>query len=346
MRGFLLFIICFLLVCNVHSQEFSAKDFQFASSLSSKKLESYLSRKNFLPSGSRLQDDIMINIYRLKPPKKKKDTLNIKRRVETFHTKSNFSFTYITSLKSEFMGNLGLLKSEGFFCGNESDTAAILFQKKNMTVLANKIKEENDDTLYTLEFTQQELPLPETIQFADDLLQFNSHEYLRAFFGEKNVIKDVYYFSEKEIVKCSVLFPKTSRQAVFIWGDEKNFCKPSYIIVGGNMNANSISGYDGVIGENVWSSKDGIYSGMSLNSLMRLNGNGFKFYGKRADSPYMILPENTGALNFKANRIVLGCLNPTGSRLLNNLTIDADEILSDNLGIYVYMMMISPVANK
>jgi len=346
MRGSVLFLISFLLVCNVHSQEFSAKDFLFASSAPSKKLESYLTKNHFLPGGSKIQDGSQVNIYRyLKPQKgkKRKDTLHINRTIEILRTKNNFSFTYITSLKKEFDESLLELKESGFFCGNEKDTTGILFQRKNITVLASTLKE-TDDTLYSLVIHQQELPLPETIQFAEDLLQFYSHEYLVSFFGESNVIKDLYYFSEKDVAKCSVLFPKTSRQAVFIWEDNINLCKPAYLIIGGNMNTSTISNYDGVIGENVWNSKAGIYSGMSLNSLMRLNGNSFKFYGKNSPSPYMIVPENTGAINFKANRVVLGCLNPSGSRLLNNSTISADEILSDNLGIYVYMMMILPSA--
>lgn len=333
-------------MCNVHSQEFSAKDFLFASSVPSKKLESYLTKNHFLPGGSKIQDGSQVNIYRyLKPQKgkKRKDTLHINRTIEILRTKNNFSFTYITSLKKEFDESLLELKESGFFCGNEKDTTGILFQRKNITVLASTLKE-TDDTLYSLVIHQQELPLPETIQFAEDLLQFYSHEYLVSFFGESNVIKDLYYFSEKDVAKCSVLFPKTSRQAVFIWEDNINLCKPAYLIIGGNMNTSTISNYDGVIGENVWNSKAGIYSGMSLNSLMRLNGNSFKFYGKNSPSPYMIVPENTGAINFKANRVVLGCLNPSGSRLLNNSTISADEILSDNLGIYVYMMMILPSA--
>ena len=348
MRGFLLFLILFLLVCDLHSQEFSANDFLFASSLPSKKLENYLSRKNFLPGGSRFQDGNQVSIYNLKVQKsrKKKDTLNIRRSVETFHTKNNFSLTYITSLKKEFDESLQELRESGFFCGNEKDTTAVLFQKKNISVWASMISENDDDTLYSLAISQQELPLPESIQFAEDLLQFYSHEYLVGVFGSVNVFKDLYYFSEKDVAKCSVLFPKTSRQAVFIWEDNINLCKPAYLIIGGNMNASTISNYDGVIGENVWNSKAGIYSGMSLNSLMRLNGNSFKFYGKNSPSPYMIVPENTGTINFKTNRVVLGCLNPSGSRLLNNSTISADEILSDNLGIYVYMMMILPSAHN
>ncbi len=344
MRGSLLFLISLLIVCNLRSQEFSAKEILYASSLSSKKLENYLNKNKFIPDGNKLQNDIVINTYILKPEKskKKKDTLNIQKSIETFQTKNSSSFTYITSLKNEYTESLVELKEIGFFCGNEKDTANILFQKKNISVLANVIVQKDEDTLYSLAINEQVLPLLEEIQFAEDLLQFYSHEYLVSVFGQKNVIRDIYYFSEKEVAKCSVLFPKTSRQAVFIWEDNINQCKPAYLIIGGNMNAGSITNYDGVISENVWNSKDGIYSGMSLNSLMKLNGSSFKFYGKNSDSPYMIVPEKTGAINFKTNRVVLGCLNPSGSRLLNNATIGADEILSDNLGLYVYMMMILP----
>ena len=351
MRGILLFLISFLFVCDVHSQEYSAKDFLFTSSLNPKKFESYLSRNHFIRSGSKLQDGNQVNTYNFFKPqknKKKRDTLHIQRNIETFHTKDHFSLTYITSLKKEYIESLQELKEYGFFCGNENDSAGALFQRRNVTVLASMIKQKNEDedTLYSLAINEQVLPLPETIQFAEDLLQFSSHEYLVSVFGSVNVVKDLYYFSEKDVAKCSVLFPKTSRQAVFIWEDNLNLCRPSYVIIGGNMNASTISNYDGVIGENVWNSKEGIYSGMSLNSLMKLNGNSFKFYGKNAESPYMILPENTGAINFKSNRVVLGCLNPTGSRLLNNTTVSADEILSDNLGLYVYMLLILPATTK
>lgn len=342
MRGFLLVVIVLLVTSNLHSQEFSAKDFLFASSLPGKKFESYLSKKKFMPSGSRSKNDTVVNIYSVKERKKKKDTLQVKRSIEAFQTKNSLSFTYFTSVRDEYIENLKALKERGFYCGNENDTSAILFQKKNLSVLAGVSTEPGGDTLYSLFFNHQELPSPEKIQFAEDLLQFYSHEYLVSVFGEKNVIKDVYYFSEKEISKCTVLFPKTSRQAVFIWEDQENFCKPSSLIIGGNMNTASSVNYDGVIDENVWHSREGVYSGMSLHSLMRLNGTGFKFYGKNTTAPYMIVPENTGTLNFKTNRIVLGCLNPTSSQLLNNSMVSADEILSDNLGIYVFMIMLLP----
>ena len=347
MRGALLFFISFLLICNLHGQDYSVKDLVYATTLPAKKQDGFLTRNKFIPGGSRMQENGPVYIYNLKPQKakKKKDTLKIIRSLETYRTKSNSSITYLTSVKKEYLENQRILKEGGFFCGNENDSAGVLFQMRNITVLASVIQEKDMDTLYSLAIKQQEMPLPDSIHFAEDLLQFYSHEYLVSVFGQSNVIRDLYYFSEKDVVRCSVLFPKTNRQAVFIWEDNENLCKPAFLIIGGNMNAGNLSNYDGIIGENIWNSKDGIYSGMSLNSLVRLNGNNFKFYGKNAASPYMVLPENTGAINFKSNRVVLGCLNPS-SRVLNNAMVNADEILADNLGIYVYMMLIMPKDKK
>ena len=348
MRGCLLFLICFLLVSSLYGQDYSVKDLVYATTMPAKKQDGFLSRNKFIPGGSRMQNDAVVHIYNLKPEKKKKkrDTLNIIRRLETYRTKTNSCITYTTSLKNEYLENQRILKEGGFFCGNENDSAGVLFQMRNISVLASLVSEKDMDTLYSMTINQQEMPLVDSIQFAEDLLQFYSHEYLVSVFGQSNVVRDLYYFSEKDVAKCSVLFPKTNRQAVFIWEDNRNLCKPAYLIIGGNMNAATISNYEGFIGENIWNSKDGIYSGMSLNSLVSLNGNSFKFYGKNTESPYMVLPENTGAINFKSNRVVLGCLNPSGSRLLNNKMISADEILSDNLGIYVYMMLIMPNDKK
>jgi len=348
MRGLLLFVVFLLTTSIAQSQEFSARDFLIAASLPDKKFENYLNKKKFLPSGSRSKNDTVIRIYSLEAPKKKKkkkDTLVIKRTIETFQTEKSLSVTYFTSVKDEYLENLQSLRDKGFFCPGKADTISkSVFQRRDITVETGLKTDPEGDTLYSLFFNQQELPLPETIEFAEDLLQFYSHEYLVSVYGERNVIKDVYYFSEKEISKCTVLFPKTGRQAVFIWEDQENFRKPAYLIVGGNTNNASSANYDGIIDENVWHSKEGVYSGMSLNSLIQLNGTSFKFYGKNTEAPYMVVPENTGSLNFKKNRVVLGCLNPTSSRRLNDSMVSANEILSDNAGIYVFMMMLLPAS--
>jgi hypothetical protein len=158
------------------------------------------------------------------------------------------------------------------------------------------------------------------------------------------VRKDLYYFSEEEISKCSILFPNTKRQAVFIWKDEINLCELSYILIGGNMTTAGSVNYKDVIAENAWMSKEGIYSGMSLGNLARLNGNDFKFYGKNSEFPLMVVPENTGNINFKKNVVVLGCLSSNGSHLLDKTIVSTDKILEDNPGMYVFMLMLSPPA--
>ena len=343
MRGFLLIVTILIFGSTVCGQDFSARDFLSASSSSSKKFESYLNKKNFLPGGSRVENGTIVNIYNFKKKKKKEDTLQIKRIIESFKTKDDISFTYLTSLKEEFIESLDELKNDGFYCGGTlNDTAALLFQRRNISVLANIVTEPSGDTVYSLSFQQKKLPAPQEIQYADDLLQFYSHEYLASVFGNTNVIKDVYYFSAGEISKCSVVFPKTNRQAVFIWEDEVNLCKPSCVIVGGNTNNANATNYDGVILENLWNLKEGVHSGMSLRSLINMNGNDFKFYGKNTSLPYMVLPENTGTLNFKKNMIILGCLNPNSSTLLKDHTVNASEVSSDDLGLFVFMIMLVP----
>jgi hypothetical protein len=51
------------------------------------------------------------------------------------------------------------------------------------------IVEKDEDTLYSLAIHEQVLPLPEDIQFAEDLLQFSSHEYLVSVFGTEKCYK-------------------------------------------------------------------------------------------------------------------------------------------------------------
>jgi hypothetical protein len=341
-KKILLLVFTYLVSFNASSQEFSASDFLFSSSFSNKKLESYLNKRNFMLSGSYMQGDTLVHLYSFKPGKKKTEKQPVKRNIETYQTNDNFSFTFLTSSPIEFSGSLAILKEKGFFCGNDQPADKILFQKKNISVLANMINQPAGDTIYSFRFSQAKLPLPGEIQYAEDLLEFYSHEQLAGVFGEKNVINDVYYFSEKEISKCSILFPKTSRQAIFIWDDEVNLCRLSYVLIGSNFNTKSQANYSGLISENAWSSKDGISPGMNLRNLIRLNGNDFKFYGNRSKFSLMVVPENTGKLDFKKNRVILGCLDPVGSRLLSNEMISAQEILNDDPGIYIFMIVLSP----
>jgi len=348
MKRFLLFIfiVSKLLPYNGYCQSLSAKEFLNVFSLSPKKFDSYLGKRKFVLIGKWFQNDTTITTYSLKTKKRAKDTVSVTRVIETYQKNKNFSFAFNTSSRHDYTDARKELKDAGFTCGNEDDSciSSLFFQRKNISVLVNTIIKGECDTLYSFLFHEEELPLATTIHYAEDLLQFSSHEYLVSVFGEKNVKKDLYYFSEKEINKCSILFPRTKRQAVFIWKDEANLCQLSSVIIGGNIpTANSIN-YKEVIAENNWMSKDGVYLGMSLNNLSKLNGNDFKFYGKHSEFPFMVVPENTGAVNFKKNVVVLGCLSPSGTRLLDNAIVHVNEALSDDPGMYVFMIMILPPA--
>lgn len=345
-RFLLLLLIAFnLFACIAHGQSLSVKDFLSVSSLSPKKFDNYISRKNFIAINRWFQNDTIINSYSLRGKRKDEDTQMVRRMIETYEKGKSFSFAFNTSSRDEYIEAKKELKESGFICRNEMDFAASLFQRKNISVHVNTIIKDSD-TLYSFRFQEEDLPSLSSIRFAEDLLKFTSHEYLLAAFGEKNVRSDLYYFSASQINKCSILFPNTKRQAVFIWKDETNLCGLSSILIGGNMTTSSAINYNEVIAENAWRSREGLYSGMSLSTLARLNGGDFKFYGKKSEFPLMVVPDNTGNINFKKNLVVLGCLSPNGSQLLDNTIISTDKILEDNPGMYVFMLMLSPASIK
>src|SRR5215510_13953836 len=135
MRGFLLFVFVLPGFINLSAQQFSAKEFLFASSLTSKKFDNYIS-KRFSSCGNKYKNDTIINSYNIKTDKKKKDTDSIKRRFETYRAKDYFSFAFFTSSKKEFEESKKALYNEGFFCGSDSAVcASALFQKKNISVV-------------------------------------------------------------------------------------------------------------------------------------------------------------------------------------------------------------------
>jgi hypothetical protein len=171
---------------------------------------------------------------------------------------------------------------------------------------------------------------------------FDSHEYLASYFGEENVKKDVYYFSEKKFKKCSVLFGNSNRQVVFVWEDEENLSKLSYILISGVMPTENGLPFNDNIGRNKWSFKNGIYSGMSIRELLEINNRDFKFYGVDSEFSMMVEPENTGYIDFKRVGIMLSCLDGTGSPILKKQKISAEEAVENRLALHVFYIMLTP----
>jgi hypothetical protein len=346
----LLLILAFkgFVLCMAQAQSFTLDDLLALSSLPPKNFDNYMHKRGFFPGSKSLQNGAVALSFFEKRKNKPSDTLFIRRTVDLYKKDDGYCFVLNTTSWNECLDGRKRLKKAGFLCDRITDTCKTFplnFQKLNMTVQLTAVRDE-DDSLYTFLLQKKELPDPSGIQYAEDLLQFDSHEFLVSFFGEKNVITDVYYFSEKDLKRCSVLYPNTSQQAVFIWQDEANLNKLSYVLISGILPTLSAVQYSGYISQNKWVSKTGLYSGMSLRELLRFNNNDFEFYGRESDFSFMVVPEKAGNIDFRKTGVMLGCTDCNGYGLLNRNKVSAVDALQYNLALYIFYIMIAPEREK
>lgn len=344
MKFFLLTGYFTVLFLAAKSQVFTASRLMDIAAVPKPKFESYISKQNFSGIGNDYKGDTIVREFKYRSYSKggKKDS--IERSLTYFATKEDFSFLFVTLSADEGKSILKELKKEGFYCNNERDsltTPALLYQHNDFTAL---VSHRPVDTLieYSFLVKKQPLPKPKEIKFADDLAAFDSHEYLRFYFGEQNVKKDIYYLSDDKIGKCSVLFPNTGRQAVFLWGDETNNKGLQKIYIGGQLRTGSAVDYDRNIAENLWQLKSGVHTGMSLYTLRLLNDAAFNFYGGNNAKTGMIFTDSTGKLNFKKENIVLGCMNCNDNNFLRKAVINSDEALEAERILFVHTIILEP----
>lgn len=345
MERFLLISLFFCsTVCTAQRQPVNIDDLLTLSSLSPKSVDNYLGKKGLLPVGKTMHDKNPAITFTEKHNLNPKDSVFSGRSVEMYKEKDTYYFALHTSSKEEFLEGRYRLKKAGFFYDNDTKTGkatALCFKKGSLTILADSSVRE-DGTVYRFLLQKKEFPDPGPVQFAEDLLKFDSHEHLIYFFGNENVREDVYYFSEQESGKCSVLFPNSSRQAVFVWDDESNLHTISFVMIGGAIPTASAAEYHGSIGHNTWTMKNGLSEGMRLKDLVKLNGNDFKFYGLQSEFSFMVEPRNTKYIDFKRIGIVLDCFDCTGSSLLNSDKVSAMDATDLDLALYVSSIMIRP----
>ena len=317
-----------------------------------------MSEKGYLAGGKSMHDNAMAFNFFEKRKVTPEDTVIESRRVGLYKEDNAYCFAFYTTCRKEYEDGLRRLKNSDFLYVENGDTSQyvekqdtsqyvetedtsyspLFFQRKNLTVhLSSDIEE--GDTVYT--FLLKKKQLPEAVQFAEDLLSFDSHEYLVTYFGEKNVKKDVYYFSEKKVRKCSVLFGNSNKQAVFVWDDEDNLCKLSYILISGILPTETGLPFNDNIGRNKWTFKSGIYSGMSIRDLIKLNEQDFNFYGINSEFSLMVEPVNTGNIDFKKTGIMLTSLDGE-SALLKKLKVSAAAAVENRIALHVFYIMLTP----
>ncbi len=326
----------------INSQSFDVDDLIRLPTLSQKSLDHLMAKNHFLSSGSAM-DSASAKTW-FEQIKAKSKYINTKRSIDIYSSGESRFFSFHTmSLNNYVDGQHSLIKA-GFVYNDKKDATKdsnILYQKKNVRVQA--IKELKDSiTQYTFLLEEKKIPDGETIKYAEDLLRFTSHEYLVSFFGANNISKDLYFFSEKQLRKCSVLFMGSSMQAMFVWGDEDNLDSLSYVLVSNIIPTIAAKKLSGVTNINQWQFKNGIYPGMSINALLQLNGEDFKIYGNPSDLAFMVKSNSSGKIDFTKTAVMLSCNNCNADRVFAKPVIGAMEIVKRNLPMYVYDIIIYP----
>lgn len=331
------------MACNnaLQAQRFTTKDFLKVAKMASKDVNLFMLKKKFIVYRDNRGIDSVPLSFIPKVKGWKSDDIP-ECRVDVFQKdNSRFLIWRITSF-DEFLTAEQALVSEKFTYDktkNFNKDSSILFQKNNLSILSNK---EVEDSIINYTFQLKERKIPDSIAFADELLQFDSNEYLESYFGEKNVKRDLYYFSENELRKCSVLFGNTPYQAMFVWGDETNLDKLSYIIIS-NIFPTKTYQENGIPNtNNDWKFLNGMRSGMSLRDVLRLNEMDFTIYGSKSDMGFMVKPEESGKIDFKKMGLMFRCPNCFDNEIFNQKEISALDIAKANLPLKVFDIIIYP----
>lgn len=327
----------------VHSQSFTVDDLISLASLQSKNIDHFMNKSGFAVYSSKSESDAMEATFSLKI-KVRKNYIGPTRTVDIHLSDDSKYFTLHTSSLNEYVDGQRKLIKSGFFYDVKKDISkepSMLFQKGNITIQASSIEE---DGVPQYNFKLKVKKIPSAIKYAEDLLQFDSHEFLVSFFGEKNVKKDIYYFTEKELRKCSVLFSGTRYQVVFVWEDENNLNNISYILVPHTLTtAGAAEEKENAITENnEWKFKNGIYPGMDIKELLRLNEIDFDIYGNKSDLAFMVKPAENGRIDFKKTAVTLTCNGCHDIKMFNQQAVSALDVAKKDVPMYVNDVIIYP----
>jgi hypothetical protein len=365
MRKLSLFIL--LLYCvPLCSQVITPDDFVILASLPDKKINPYVIKMGFVQVARSLDDGTLVNEFIYRNKKQPFDT--VVRFLSGYRNGRTTGVSFQTSSFSEYQAVLRGFRLNGFMggyvnAGNaakadstmttdsiartdsmtmadsiQTDTTTF-FQKEDMTIRTN---EEMRDEIKMFRILFEKKPPPTAIRFADDLLFFSSHENLVLRFGANNVRKDLYYFSETDSSRCSVVFPNSNRQAIFIWDDQVNYRTIAYLMIGGGLRAEGSSGFNQSVSLNTLRCYNGLYTGMRLAEIVRVNQADFNFYGTASDFALMAVPEKKGNIDFKKTGIVLGCFNCSGTAIMKAEKVSAEAAIAAGLQLYVVSIVLLP----
>jgi hypothetical protein len=325
----------------IYGQSFDVNDLVKLANLPSKEIDHFMYKQGFDLSFSKSDSISAESIFSTRIKAKQKEIVP-KINIDILFNEYFKCYSFQTSILEEYVNGEKTLIKSGFIYDeskNISKDTSILFQKGNITVRACSQK---NDTSRQYTFELKVKKLPGKIKYAEDLLQFDSHEYLSSFFGEQNVKKDMYYFSEKQLRKCSVLFSGTRYQVVFVWGDEHNLNDLLYILVPHVLPTKGGEGRNPVTGYNEWQFRNGIYPGMNLKELLLLNQTDFSIYGNPSELAFMVKPDENGKIDFKKTAVTLNCNNCDDIKMFDQPEVSALAVAKKGLPMFVNDVILYP----
>lgn len=340
---YLVLILQILAFSLVQGQSFTIDDLLDLTSQSSKNLDHFMGKNNFFPNSTAFDRNDSVTTFIEKSRSRKKVLLS-PRSVDLYKKEDTKCYAFHTSILKDFLdGQKKLIKAGYVYDRNRDYTkdTLLLYQKKNLAVQASLVLKDSVPN-YTFLLEEKRIPDITEVKYGEDLLHFDSHEFLVSYFGDDNVTKDMYFLSEKELKKCSILFSGTNRQVVFVWKDESNLNGLDYILLSNVLPTAGAAKFNGVTGNNEWTLHNGIYPGMTIKELLKLNEIDFEIYGNSSDLAFMIKPEANGKIDFKKTAVMLNCNNCDTDRYFNKKLVSALALAKQNLPMYVYDVIIYP----
>ncbi len=318
--------------------QFTVKDLLDISDMQPKSLDHFMLKKGFYRASYVTGND---QSYMKVSRHKKRDTLP----PESFeiHEKNGSTYYELQTYSTEkYLDGWESLIRYGFSHDkniNPNRDSLCFFEKANMTM---QVSWQIIDSNKRYSFNLRTRKVPDKVTYAEDLLQFDTHDYLVSYFGRDNVTDDLYYFSDTELQKCSVLYMGTNKQAAFIWKDQDNLDHLAYIIVS-NVMPTKISDQRGIPdASNEWEFRNGLHWGMKIRDMLRLNKMDFYVYGNKSDLAFMVTPENTGDIDFKKTAIMLKCDDCYANQIFDQREVSALDIAKANLPVRIFDIILYP----
>ncbi len=318
----------------VFSQNSGFSDLTALLDMKPTKVDNHLQRKGFKRSGFSSDYPSFSKIAQIKD-------LAVIRSIQIKLKEQSREIEFKTTSQQEWTELEKEIVAAGFTHTKATTDSSPVFQKQNLVL--NTFQEIIDSTIsYCITINKKLLPAVNTIIFAEDLLQLDSHEYLVDVFGKQNVIKEIFFLSPTDKKNCTIIFPNSVRQAIFLWKDEESRRGVSFIIFGEQLNARHNDDLN-VVQLSHWRSRQGVYCGMGLGEIQQLNKGPLRFYNWNTESAGFMAPKNEGAINFELLKPVFNCLN-CNFLYMNNPAeiIQSPYSISENQKVYVAGFVVAP----